>query len=1536
MSTLLDLLGAWEAVDHADSERRTLLAAEILAAAGTQQTSTNAAHWQRYLNLTGDHRFLASLPSRADRSQWAETANAAILRSGYTLLDMFQRSVRRAPDRALFQVMSQSPPGQYTYAHVARRLRQLAATFLRLEKEPRVALLCNNGLESACCDLACLFYGILIAPLNVHFDAETIAWVCAELDINIVVVDSPESWQRLESVRAKLGRKLHLLAVRPLAASSGFTGRRLQEELLEVTPAETEELLAQRKCRPLEEVATVMFTSGSTGKPKGISFSEMALVSKRFCRAAALPHVGEYEVQVCFLPLFHTFGRYLEMLGTVYWTGTYVFAGNPSAETLLSLFAQVQPTGLISIPLRWQQIRDRAQERLRDLSGTEGKEEAFRAIVGQRLHWGLSAAGYLAPQTFRFFNQHGVRLNSGFGMTEATGGITMTPAGEYRDNSIGIPLPGIRVRRTEQGEMEMTGPYVARYLDEKGPGDQIPALPEPGAEHWLATGDLFRELPDGHLEIVDRLKDIYKNNRGQTVAPRKIEKRFEGVPGIKRTFLVGDARAYNVLLIVTDPTDPVMAGLRDPAEMEEYCGQLVATANQDLAPYERVISFTVLDRDFSIDLGELTPKGSYRRSAIEENLSGLIDSLYKDRQILHQVGNYEIRIPRWIFRDLGILESDLAADRSGLTDAFRKRRLPIGDCDLTGWVQIGDLAYQVQGNCLDLGILARQPGLWLGNLALVRFCPCREGWDTPAEAFSPRVRLVPGLETQIREPEHGEGAIRYPRLVEVDNTVAQALFGRNEAACDAIRGLADRLPNLDERLSHVLRYRLEALAYHPEFVVRTTAYQALLLDEPDKDYSRSFPAFVDSGLPFLDDEAIESLAAMSLDRRRLEALRQRLANYRAQLVWPAAETTRRQFEDVLRLLRDFGRDHAKFYDVIRAELACWILHRDDPGLAEFAERCLFELAERFEENLRPHAPILPDEDWARIIVFSDEVGQEERDPIRRVLSDPTFIQQSLLLAFDEAGFNTNQLPPEGVWVTKILSRRTSQRYRVSVNTTGGKHFDMQLIVNEDVMQEEVLRTIFWGMAMSNPARGARVLPRLGYSRPDLSARSMQYLGDLTLWEKVRELSSPRALGTSLPNGDAWRKRFVRGLMPFFRVWRISQEQMVPGRITPENVVVPERDFQEGATLASVTGWRQYQDPLSLLAPMVINFFRRTSALYPWATELLDPSWIFDAAVNELGIEAARAFLIDARPLLDPPAPFAGATELGLALDAFLERLNGRWYAPLPVENAIERYDDWLEATPNATPTARGQLVGELLRLYRLDRFGELGRYYLYRHTFFRDIGEESERVFDSLLQRMFQHPQTPALQMIQVPELQATIADPDSRRVFGRLIFPRATQPQKLEVQAVGEAEEKHVILTSQISDRLGESYVLRDPIEPAEIGQLYRQYFQAGYPKTISEQDRFLVLLDRDEQIVGGLCYRFEPDGVVHLDGTTIQPFLANRGLGTKMLEDFCSRMENAGIHVVKTHFYLRGFYARGGFEVDERWGALVRFLHPEGDEAM
>ncbi len=247
--------------------------------------------------------------------------------------------------------------------------------------------------------------------------------------------------------------------------------------------------------------------------------------------------------------------------------------------------------------------------------------------------------------------------------------------------------------------------------------------------------------------------------------------------------------------------------------------------------------------------------------------------------------------------------------------------------------------------------------------------------------------------------------------------------------------------------------------------------------------------------------------------------------------------------------------------------------------------------------------------------------------------------------------------------------------------------------------------------------------------------------------------------------------------------------------------------------------------------------------------------------------------------------------------------------------------------PDATASAREELVAEVYRLYRLDRLGDLARYHLYRHTYFQEAGPNIRRAMDTLLQRMFRTPTRRPTQMVELSDLQALLTDADDRHVFGRLVFP-SSPGRAVEVLAVGDVEHKEVIVRSRITDKLGEEFTVRSPIEPGEIGRLYRVYVRAGYPIRISELDRFLLVLDADEQVVGGIRFKLEGDGVVHLDGLVITAALRDRGISGALLEDFCIRMEGRGMRVVKTHFHFQHFYLRHGFQVHHRWGGLVRFL--------
>ncbi len=1259
-----------------------------------------------------------------------------------------------------------------------------------------------------------------------------------------------------------------------------------------------------------------MFTSGSAGLPKGVAFSNFNLITKRFARGAALPAVGNDELLLSYLPLFHTFGRYFEMMGMIYWGGTYVFAGKSDIDSLIILMNKVMPTGFVSIPLRWKQIYEQAISINENTFDKNIKKESLRKLVGKNLRWGISAAGYLEPKVFKYFNSHSVALVSGFGMTEATGGISMTPPNHYVKDSVGLPLPGVKYRFSEAGELQISGVYVAKYLEKVNKNTS--------EENWINTGDLFTEDQNKYLFIVDRVKDIYKNSRGQTIAPAFIEKKFEEIPGLKRAFLVGDMKPYNALLIVPDFNESFIKQAESQKKLKSYFGTLISTVNKNLNTYERIVKYEILDRNFDEKKGELTPKGTFKRKIIESNFRKTIEGLYAKSNLKFEINGLKISIPIWALKDLGATENDISVSKNFIINNENGTKLYIKNTGKDKRIKIGDFEYVVYKNEIDLSTFILQPILWLGNIKLIEFFICKEEWDLDFTGISSQIFFhhknnKSDVKLNLKNTSKFDSSIK-----KINSDIINALYGNENEILESLDEIEILLLKCEHKIINLLNRRLEALATHAKFAVRSKAYKILLFNKPDIDYNKYLPAFINSGLPFLNKKVIENIFSDNIESFNLDAFRKRLEAYRKGIKWPANENTREQFKRILELLVNYTHKNPSAYSEVRFELVSWILHKQDNDLSNFAFKVFNNLARWFENKflLSSYEKLI--ENWKQKVVCQDNISPLEKNRIEKILYRSTFLKEAFALIFHQAHFDLREVIDNGIFISTISASANRFLYRISVNTKNYTHYDLIILIKPDITRQEVLETIYLMIKISGSSEGTSVLPKLGNFRSKLGVISFAFINDLTVWERIRLLNSNLSSFKKKDYEFELRILFIRGMAAFFRALKNSDYKIIPGNFSPANAVVPENYFIRGSLIISIAGWTNYKSSEDFFFRLFNNFYLQTFAHYPSSKGLIKLSWLFDSCLGALGSEEGINYLNELLNGLQNNCQDKFYKELF----NYLEEKKRAPYIDSYLLSAIKNYSDFIEQNSSSTKEAKENFLDNLLTLYRIDKYSELNKFIFFSQTYFADAADEVKLLLAKLIDSLFKYPDSPAVNRIELVELHEVMNDENDKRVLNNLILPSLNQ--KFELITEDHSIEKKIILKTEAVDSFGLSYTIRKPFTPFEIANLHKLFIIDNYPVKIESSLQYLIITDNenDENIIGGLCYKMQYMNVAHLEGIVISKPYRKRNLGGKLIEDFFQRLNANGIKTLTTHFYLKAFFEKYDFKIDSRWGGLAKII--------
>jgi long-subunit acyl-CoA synthetase (AMP-forming)/N-acetylglutamate synthase-like GNAT family acetyltransferase len=1465
------------------------------------------------------------------RDAWSTRTLELVEKSHLTVGELFRARVERYGSKTLFEVPSPGGDRSYTWRQVGARVETLARGLLALTKDDGdapVAMLMENRIETALIDLACLTSGIQNVPIQANATEAHVGYILNHCKAGTIIVSSREQAAKVLSNRESAPHLKRMVAIDPQVADGkeilsldqviGLAGR---------VPAE--ELERRSLSLRIDDPISVMYTSGTTGTPKGIQFSQRNAVFKRFARALALPEIGDRDVFLSYLPLFHTFGRYLEMLGCVFWGATYCFLLDPSAESLVRGMRRHRPTVFISVPMKWIQLYEAiAREADPNKAADDEVREAVHRITGGRLRWGLSAAGHLDSDIFRFFQYYGVELMSGFGMTEATGGITMTPPGRYKDGSLGVPLPGIEVNRDDDGELLVRGPYVMiGYLD---PADGEPSFDENG---WFHTGDLMEVDSEGYLRLVDRKKEIYKNIKGETIAPQRVENLFRDFESVGRVFLVGDHKEYNTALVYPNPEYRQLDfATLDRKEAQSHFSSIVVSVNKFLAPFERIVDFAIIDRDLDADRGELTPKGTPRRKTVEENFRDVIRLLY--RRTVLRVGGLDVSIPNWLFQSLGLLAQDIESGEDRILLRESGSPLTVQKVD-DETARIGSYLYSFRRGILNLGDLLTNPRLWLGNQELVEFASldlasvARPGRDGGGIRW--KGRAVPAVLTEDDLDSLRAAAQRPEKELSDLHRAALALESDDEeSATDAVR-LFETVLTLEEgSLAEPARTVLGRAFASASIEIRRRVFQVLALTERDSRFPATLERFLGSPGLLLDEETRALLCERNLSDAKLEAL----VRATEDACWTGDRTQQdeRRAASLLRLLAEYGTSHPTRYRRLRVFLVQAMLFSPHDSARSEAARAAMAMQEGFRQWLGPAQRIAVDPEtgheyrWADVVTFDEAVPEQDRERLLAAIRNTGFLREAVFLFSGGTTVRLSDIPPGGVWVRLLGSRHGKSVYRITVQTRHQDSFDVAANVNHSLPRTEVEEEIQWLILCGESADREPLVEDFGGYWEGQDLWSEEFIPGETLDRGLKRLSRR---GKEVERfRQSWPFFAWSALSAYVDFWNRTGRRWEISEPNTRSVIVPTHDYLTGARLVSISSRQPSSGVLPMLLSLRSALLDAVEERYPVLIGAAGWDLVFSSLLEVVGeVEGIRLLreTIDSAP-----------EEVRAALEPYVKSVEERGFLPMRLFFAAKRYRRWASLNVEPTLEARARTMREFYETYGLQKLGQAhpeARVRFFRETVLREAPDALAEGLEEIIARLRRGELIGDEVVDAIADLRARLVPVDDDDYFlARLSFPhlRPEDAAGFVQTDLGGRHQSEMVVT--LEDQEGNPFRIRHALSPKEVGRLHRLFLEANLDVRFRPEHQYLVAINDRTQIIGGIYYEPEEEAKsAHLEKIVVAERFRQMGVASGLMNEFFNRLRAAGMKTVTTGFFRPEYFYAYGFAIEKRYAGLVKPLEED-----
>lgn len=540
------------------------------------------------------------------------------------IFQLFQTQVAKYGDKTVFYQRSDDAWAETSWAEFGEKTLDFACALLAkgLTKGASVAILAGNIPEWTIADIGTIAsggVGVGIYPTN---SAEQCEYIINHSDAEFVVVDSLKQLEKVAESCRKLRKVKEAICLEDGSFAQFLEfGKQNREKFLPKVEAIGDSL------KPTD-TAIMVYTSGTTGMPKGAMLSHAYVLNS----CESLHHsIPIFDDDVCFsyLPHCHVAERISGLYNRLY-NGTSVYFVDDLSK-LYAYMLKVKPTVFASLPRFFEKIHAKVVAEF----GQDASEQNLKDAFGGNARLLTSGGAPLPNEIASFFANRNLPILQAYGLTENIC-VAFNTVENLKFGTVGKPMPMCEVKIAKDGEILVKSPMMF-----SGYYKETEKTAEMFDEHgWLKTGDLGELDADGFLKITGRKKEIIVLSSGKNVAPNLVENYVKENHLISQCFLYGDGKSYCVALITLNQIEAKMFAKANEIEFSDFADLTknerifaiveasVDKANSRLSNSEQIKKFAILERDFSLELDEITPTLKVKRNVVAKNFAEEIQKIY--------------------------------------------------------------------------------------------------------------------------------------------------------------------------------------------------------------------------------------------------------------------------------------------------------------------------------------------------------------------------------------------------------------------------------------------------------------------------------------------------------------------------------------------------------------------------------------------------------------------------------------------------------------------------------------------------------------------------------------------------------------------------------------------------------------------------------------------------------------------------------------------------------------------------------------------